>query len=312
MKLSHFRDVLAVVETGSLRAAGRHLGVAQPAITRSIKELERELGVTLFERHAKGIRLTEIGAKFVRRVEAFQNQLRLAQQEVEQLKGRWVGEVSVALSTATCMSLLPKALESFTKRHPDVVVKISESLFQPIENDLASGKFDFWVGPLDPSGVSSQFAVETLFENNRRVVARKGHPLSSASSLADLVDAHWVRPTLSTRNTEADFDGVFERADLPPPRVMIHARSSLITIMAVANTDLLTMLPQQWFNFEAVASLLQAFDLIEPISAAPMCLVRSQGLPLTPMAEQFSDLIRKAANNHVLERARERNALQRL
>ena len=53
MKLSQLRDVLAVAEHGSLRAAGRHLDVAQPAITRSIQELEKELGVALFERFAE-------------------------------------------------------------------------------------------------------------------------------------------------------------------------------------------------------------------------------------------------------------------
>ena len=49
MKINHLRDVLAVAEHGSLRAAARHLGVAQPALTRSIRELERELGVALVD-----------------------------------------------------------------------------------------------------------------------------------------------------------------------------------------------------------------------------------------------------------------------
>lgn len=66
MKLTHLRDIIAVSEHGSLRAAGRHLGIAQPAITRSIREIEHELGVPLFERHAKGVRLTSMGEVFVR------------------------------------------------------------------------------------------------------------------------------------------------------------------------------------------------------------------------------------------------------
>ena len=70
MKLTHLRDVLAVAEQGSIRAAGRLLGTTQPAITRSIRELEHELGVSLFERHAKGIRLTDMGQVFVRRAAA--------------------------------------------------------------------------------------------------------------------------------------------------------------------------------------------------------------------------------------------------
>jgi LysR family transcriptional regulator of abg operon len=91
MKLSQLRDVVAVSETGSLRAAGRHLGIAQPAITRSIREIEHELGVTLFERHAKGVRLTDIGRAFVRRAESVQSELRRAEEEIAQLKGRLTG-----------------------------------------------------------------------------------------------------------------------------------------------------------------------------------------------------------------------------
>lgn len=85
MKLSHLWNVLAVAELGSLRAAGRKMGVAQPAITRSIRELEHDLGATLFERHAKGVRLTEIGRAFIARAEAVQSELRRARDEIEQL-----------------------------------------------------------------------------------------------------------------------------------------------------------------------------------------------------------------------------------
>lgn len=302
MKLTHFRDFMAVVETGSLRSAGRYLGIAQPVITRSIRELESELGVTLFERHAKGARLTPMGERFARRVETFQNELRRAREEVGQMKGQVTGEVTIALSTATCMSLMPPALSSFVKRYPDGIVKISESLFQPIEKDLISGKIDFWIGPLDQSSVSTQFAIEKLCENRRRVVGRRGHPLRNAASLAELIDARWVRPTLSARNTEGDFETMFERAGLPAPNIVVHARSSLVTMVAVANTDLLTVLPQQWVEFTPLGHLIEPLDLLEPVLAAPMCIVRRQGLPLTPMAEHLCDLMRKAGHNYALLR----------
>lgn len=310
MKLSHFRDILAVAEFGSLRAAGRHLGVAQPAITRSIRELEHELGVSLFERHAKGVKLTDMGRTFIRRVESFQSELRRAREEIAQLKGDSTGEVAVALSTATCMALMPSAIAAFNRRYPNAVLKISESLFQPIEADLVSGRVDFWVGPLDQSNSSPQFAVERLFDNDRRVVARKGHPLARARSLKELTGAGWIRPTLSTRSTEGDFDAMFERLGLPAPRIVIHARSALITVLAVANSDLLTILPQQWVEFAPTQSLFEALDLIEPMVAAPMCIVRRQGLPLTPLAEHFSDLMRKAGLQYAYDKTNSRSTPQ--
>ena len=62
MKFSAVRDFLAVAERGSLRAAARQLNGSQPAISRSIQELERELGVVLFERSPSGVQLTPMGA----------------------------------------------------------------------------------------------------------------------------------------------------------------------------------------------------------------------------------------------------------
>ena len=174
IKLSQLRHVLAVSEMGSLRAAGRHLGIAQPAITRSIRDLEQELGAILFERHAKGVRLTEIGKAFLARAHAVQAELVRAKDEVEQLKGRLSGKVSMALSTASSMALLPAALAEFRKRYPDAMLKISETFFAPIERELLDGRTDFYVGPFEAGSTANSFIVELLFDNQRRVVARRG------------------------------------------------------------------------------------------------------------------------------------------
>ena len=73
MKLTQLSYVAAVAERGSLRAAARHLGIAQPAFSRSIAELERELGAPLFERRARGMVATPLGQAFVRRATAILN-----------------------------------------------------------------------------------------------------------------------------------------------------------------------------------------------------------------------------------------------
>lgn len=302
MKLSHFRDVLAVAEFGSLRAAGRHLRIAQPAITRSIRELEREMGVSLFERHAKGVRLTATGEIFLRRLKFFDAELRRAREEIAQLNGGTAGEVSVALSTASCLALMPTATAAFRRRYPDAILKVSESLFQPIEAELENGTIDFWVGPLDRAIAPPQFAVERLFDNQRRVLARKGHPLAGARSLEELADARWVRPTQSLRNTEGDFDVEFEKRDLPRPNIVMHARSALVTVLTVANSDLLTILPQQWLESALTEGDIVGLDLREPLISASICIVRRHGLPLTPMAEHLCDQMRKAGLNYALAR----------
>lgn len=291
MKLTHLRDVLAVAEHGSIRAAGRHLGSTQPAITRSIREIEHELGVSLFERHAKGIRLTDMGRAFVRRAEAVQQEIRRAREEIDQLKGGTTGEVTIALSTASIMSIMPRAMREFRRRYPDAVVKVHESFFQPIEKELLSGSIDLYIGPLEAKG-APQFVVEQLFENHRLIVARRGHPLAAAKSLADLADARWVRPTLSSHIIEGDFEEMFVRAGLPNPNIVVNARSALITMLAIADSDLLTVVPRQWVDLPLLAGVIEPLAL-PPLAAAPIAIVRRLDMPLTPIAEYLCDMMRR-------------------
>jgi LysR family transcriptional regulator of abg operon len=298
MKLTHFRDLLAVVQTGSLRAASRHLGIAQPVITRSIRELEHELGTPLLERHSKGVVLTPVGERFVRRIEAVRAEVRRAREEVDQWNGEYTGEVSIALSPRSCMILLPPAIAEFNKRHPLAVAKITQSLFRPIEKRLAEGLLDIWVGPVDMENISQRFSVESLLPHNRRIHARRDHPLLSAQNLSELAGASWVRPSLDDRIQENDLEAEFQRLGLPAPKVVVHSSSMLVTLLTVANTDLLTVLPDQMSSLMPIGQFCVPLDLIAPIPASPICLVHRQGLPLTPLAENLSDLIRKAADNY--------------
>ena len=273
MKLTQIRDTLAVFEHGSIRSAGRHLGIAQPVITRSIRELENELGAKLFERHAKGVRLTKIGEAFVRRASVMYGELRRARDEVDQLKGRDVGQISAAFSTGSSISLLPSAFAAFHKRAPLAKVRLVESFFKPVEGDILSGEIDFYVGPFDASSATPQFSHERLFGNEGLVFARPGHPLSSARSLKELTDATWVRPALSGRGSEADFEEMFELQGLPRPNVVLDARSALITLLIVANSDLLTILPQQWRDFRITETLVHVLGIRDPLLRAPVCIV---------------------------------------
>lgn len=292
MKLTHLRDVLAVAEHGSIRAAGRRLGATQPGLTRSIREIEHELGVSLFERHAKGVRLTEMGRALVRRAEAVQSEVRRAREEIEQLKGGVTGEVSIALSTASIMSVMPRAMKEFRKRYPDAVLKVTETFFQPIEKELVSGRVDFYVGPLDSAKGAPELMVEHLFDNNRVVVARRGHPLLGARTLAELADARWIRPTLSPMIVEGDFEDMFVRAGLPRPNIVVNSRSALITMLAIADSDLLTVVPRQWLDLPLLAGVIEPLALT-PLAAAPIAIVRRQDMPLTPIAEYLCDMMRR-------------------
>ncbi len=294
MKFSQFRNVVAVAECGSLRAAARRLDLTQPTISRSIQEVEHELGIVLFERHAKGILVTELGRAFVQRAKAVIAEVRRAREEIEQLKGKATGEIHVSMSTTVVVGLMPSAVTAFQRRYPDVLLRLSEHFFEPVAAEVRSGYIDFYVGPVDPAQVGRDFSVEKLFDNQRYIFARKGHPLAGASRLEELQGARWLKPTQS-RQTAGEFVEAFVEKGLPSPQESIHAHSMLSTLLMVARTDLLTQLPCVWRGYPPVANYLVAFEKIGPLNASPICIVRRRDLPLTPLAEHLSDLLRRAA-----------------
>src|SRR3546814_469327 len=204
MKLSNIRDILAVAEAGSLRAASRKLGITQPTMTRSIRDTENELGHVLFKRNANGVVPTEMGRIFVRRAIAIQAELRKIHEELTQAKGEFTGQVSVAMSGVASIAIIPAVLRKFETKFPRALLKLTETLFHGAEADILAGEVDFFVGPFQAESTTRSLRVETLFENRRSVIAREGHPLANATSLSRS-EEHTSELQSLMRNPYADF-----------------------------------------------------------------------------------------------------------
>ena len=292
MKLHHLRNLLAVAEQGSLRAAAREMGIAQPAVTRSIQELERELGVPLFERRARGVVPTVIGEAFIRRAKSVDNELSRARDEIAQLRGLTHGNVRVALSMAPHMALLPYALRPFRLRYPEVRLDIIDAVFPTVAGEVTGGTIDCYIGPL-PETLPDGLIVERLFANTRVILGRKGHPLAHAKSLRELADAQWATTSITTQ-AEYELGPLFMLHQLPEPKLVLQAHSALTLIVSLLHSDLLAMVPVQWTDFSLTKDALQTIGVSEALEAAPICLIQRGGLPLTPAAEHFCDLLRRA------------------
>jgi len=298
MKLKALRDFVTVVERNGVRAAARHLGVAQPAVSRSIQDLEKELGVALFERHVKGLRLTAMGQAFLRRATAVGQELQRARDEIAQLRGEVHGRVTLCMSTAPHLSLLPQVLRGFRQQYPDVHMEVIDAVYPLVETALLHATADVYVGPV-PREVPGELQVEKLFDNTRVIVARKGHPLAHATRLRDLVEAEWITTSI-THKAEEELAPLFSRHGLPAPRLMMRAQSALTFLTALAGSDLLMMLPIQWLQTQMFKDAFEEIRVLEPLPAPPICLVWRTGLPLTPAAEFFCTLIRRAAAHVVV------------
>lgn len=295
MKLHQVRDVVAVAERGSLRAASRHLGLAQSAITRSIRQLERELGTALFERRKRGAVLTPMGALFLRRARSAVSELSRAREEIQQHQGGLAGTVVACLSTTPHIALLPSVLPPFRKRYPEVRLHITEGVvYQSVEPRLKDGSFDFYVGMAPAERPSQGLITEELFLNPRAVVGRAQHPLSDATSLADLVEADWV---ISGRDgAESELANLFLRHKLAAPTRISIGDTALSLMVLLAYTDSLAIVPRQWTGFAPTRALLQEISIKEDLHGTRNVLIRRADMPLTPAAEYLCELLRRAGS----------------
>lgn len=293
MKLSQLKDVLAVANKRSFRAAARHLHMTQPAISRSISELERDLGAVLFDRHARGAQLSPMGERFVQRASAAMAELQRARDEIKQLQGQNVGAVVACLSSGAQARLLEGALVPFLKRYPGVQLKVFEGQYPTAELGLKDGNIDFYIGP-EPepeTSIDSELVSEFLYDNHLVVIARKKHPLSQVESLDDLRGAQWVSGTPGHQID--NLSKAFLQLNMPLPDVAVRCSTINTIIFSVMHTDLLALVPRPLVDLGGPPGV-TVLKIRKPIAGPRGVFVRRFGMPLTPAAEYFVDMLRRA------------------
>jgi DNA-binding transcriptional LysR family regulator len=310
MKLHHLRDFVAVARTGGLRQAARSLGLTQPALSKSIRQLESELGTPLFERSARGSQLNAFGRAFLARAERIESELVRGRDELAQMRGSTAGRVAFAASGTPSLLFVPRALRAFHKRFPDADVRIVEGSFGFMYSGLTDGTLDFAIVPLPTRPLGPEFAVETLFHACRDVVGRKHHPHAHARSLADLRDAEWIVTGVTGPRT-AEFDQPFTAHGYEVPPRTVQCESLIAVLSLVANGDHLVFLPEQWAESAIISQIAARIPVRERIPGPPICLIRRQGLPLTPAADALAAALAHEAEIYAARQTRGTTARER-
>ena len=219
------------------------------------------------------------------------------------MQGGTRGTVAACLSSVPHVALLPHALRPFRERFPEVHLDLIDGVFPTIESSLRDGALDFYIGPVPGRLPGAGLLVEKLFDNTRVIVARKGHPLARARSLGELTDAEWITTSI-THKADEELSPLFAEHGLPAPRLALQSHSALTFVVALVYSDLLMMLPVQWLTSPLTRGVVQPLRVTEPLPAPPVCVARRAGLPLTPAAEYFCDMVRRAAGHMKPLRAR--------
>lgn len=158
--------VLAVAENGSFVAAAAELRVSQPALTRTIKRVEDVLGVRIFERTTRAVRLTAAGREFVAMAQRIANDLRIAGQSMRELAEQQRGQVIVSAIMSVANGVLPEAVAVYRRERPGVEIQIRDGIHGDVIDDVKSGAADFGVDYLQdvPEGVATTLLGKGFFD----------------------------------------------------------------------------------------------------------------------------------------------------
>src|SRR5262249_46329559 len=139
MELRHLRYFVAVAEAGHLTRAAAQLGIQQPPLSQQIKALEDHLGTALFQRHPKGMALTDSGRLFLAEARRILQDVAAMQDRMVRIAAGVRGVVAVGFTTsAAAHAFMPRALRAFRNRYPEIALALSEHNAAEITDRIAS------------------------------------------------------------------------------------------------------------------------------------------------------------------------------
>jgi DNA-binding transcriptional LysR family regulator len=296
LKLHDVRVLMSVVEAGSMAKAARRLGTSQPAVSRSIAELEHTLGVRLLERNAWGVAPTQYGEAIVRRGVAVFDELRQGVQDIEFLADPTAGELRIGCPEAIASGPVLAVMNRFTRRHPRIVFHVMTGNAPSIRRGLMERATE--VGIMRVMGRVDEEAlrVETLFDDELVVAAGAGNPLARRRriDLAELVHEKWVLPPPDSFTTALAAAAFRERGLEPPAATVISPSQSLRNRLLVTD-GFLTFIHGFALAVPDKYPRIRPLPVALPNTRRPIAIFTLKKRVLSPLAESFIASIRSIA-----------------
>ena len=279
----------AAVEQGSIAAAARVLTLTQPAVSKSVIDMETTLGVPLFKRTRQGVTLTEYGNSLLLHTRAIHAELRNAANDLLALSEAQGGHVVVGVSPVSTV-LLARAILQLHNDRPRIRVTILDGTQDYVLNELGSGRLDFVLGRLATRSPKAGLTQTPLIEDPIRAFVRPGHPLSRRRrvELPDLADFSWVLP-LPTSFVRSALEDAFSSEDVAEPPAIVETVSINAMRTLITDSDMIAFTPRESFLDE----LRQKHVAIIPVEFGqnfnPIGITLKKGVELSPPAKLLHD-----------------------
>lgn len=244
LSLRNLRVLSALSEGGGLTAAAERLHVTQPAVSKALAEMERDLGLTLFARRGRNIHTTPVGDRLVLLARRIDHELQRAGSDVGALVRGAQGQLVVGATNAALPRLLPMALRDFKAELPQVTVSVRTSALPEMWEGLRQGRLDLVVSRLSEGERPRDLRAHPLGSTGEVAVLSLGHPLASQRRIDWPLLARqawlWPLPGTQTRTLQ---DRWFQRQGLAVPGDIIETGDLGLQLALLRTLPRVALLP---------------------------------------------------------------------
>jgi len=297
IKLRDLHILLAVAECGSMAKASAQLSVSHPVVSKTILDLERTLGVRLFDRRSQGVEITPHGAALLNCGVTVFNEMRHGLRLLEALSDPTSGELRIGCTEITMAGLLPVIVERFSKQYPRIRLHVVLAQAAGQFQELRERNIDLVIGRVPRDLAEDDLGSEMLFEEPFLAVAGMNSKLARRRNvtMAELIAEPWVLPPYSGLPGSLILE-LFRANNLQPPQPSITTLSGQLTVTLIASGRFVGVLPSSVAQFHARRAGLKILPLKFPPVHVPASIVTLKNRTLSPPAKLFVNCARQAIN----------------
>jgi len=240
LRLRNVRMLLSLAQTRNISHSALMLNTTQPGLSKWLKDLEEDIGLPLFERHARGLLPTPYGEVLIAHARRIDAQLDRASSDMAALREGGSGRVVIGASGVAASDTVPLAITRLLNRMPRAKVSLVEGTTDRLTGQLAQGELDVVLGRAAPEFGDPALEMESLFFDTIHLVVRPRHPLLAAKGLSwpDVQAYRWIVWPKGTPIRNA-MDNALSEAGQALPRDTLETNSVTANLTLLNNSDMI-------------------------------------------------------------------------
>ena len=294
IRLRHLHTFVAVAQQGTLGRAAETLNLSQPALSKTLNELEQLTGTRLFERGRLGAQLTLVGEQFLTHAVKVLDALNSAGQALNRKEGLNNDIVRIGALPTAALGILPTVIGQFHKQQKDITLQVPTMNNTMLLAGLKSGEIDIGIGRMSDPELMSGLHYELLFLESLKLVVRPGHPLLQETVTLSRV-MEWpvvVSPkgTVPRQNAEA----LLQSQGCKMPAGCIETLSASLSRQLTVDFDYVWFVPSGAVKDDLRRGVLTALPIATQGAGEPIGILTRVDATLTPGTQTLLSAIRKS------------------